>query len=117
MRLLTSHLFSVSLAALLTACSVPEVRQEAPAINKVALGSKFVIILPENHKTGHLWQLEQNYDKKIVKQLNEVWHGNEKGIYFYLLAKDSGATVLSFISRKYQDTVERKQFIISVAKK
>ena len=95
-------------------CGTHEVTLESPQVNVVNPASEFVIILPENHKTGHVWQLLQNYDERIVEQINEVWHGNEKGIYFYLQAKDTGATTLSFISRKYRDTIAMKQFIINV---
>jgi len=92
-----------------------EIKKEAPEINQVPKNSKFRIILPENHTNGYLWQLNNDYDQKVIEQLNEVWHGNEKGIYFNLKALSAGQTTLTFVSRKYTDTAEIKFFIVKIA--
>ena len=98
----------------LTHCALPEVKKVSPEINSVKENSKFQIILPEDHRTGYLWQLSDDYNHTVVESLNEVWHGNEKGIYFNLKALSSGQTTLTFVSRKYTDTSDLKRFIVKI---
>ena len=95
-------------------CSLPELKKEAPAINEIPANTKFRIILPEDHTSGYIWQLKQDYDQNVINQINEVWHGNEKGIYFNLKALATGQTTLTFISRKYTDTADVKHFIVKI---
>jgi predicted secreted protein len=114
MRRIVFYSFVILLGLSCSSCSMQEIKKEAPATNAVAANSKFLIILPENHTTGYLWQLQQNYDKSVVRQINEVWHGNEKGIYFHLKSLSAGQTTLTFVSRKYQDTAEIKHFIVKI---
>lgn len=105
-------------ATLLTAChSFPEVNQEAPAVNELPPHTDFKIVLPEDHTTGYTWQLTQDYDKSVINQLNEVWHGNEKGIYFHLTSLAAGQTTLNFLCRMHRDTSDTKQFIIKITDK
>jgi len=92
----------------------PVAKNEAPAINTVAANAIFTIILPENHTTGYTWQMKQDYNEAVINQVNEVWHGNEKGIYFNLRSLAAGQTTLTFISRKYQDTADIKHFIVKI---
>jgi predicted secreted protein len=117
MRHIPLYFFLLLLCTLVLGCNPTELKKEAPAINEIRPGSKFVIILPEDHTTGYLWQLKQDYNEQVVGQINEVWHGNEKGIYFHLRSLAAGQTTLNFVSRKYQDTAEVKQFIIKVLDK
>jgi predicted secreted protein len=106
---------SVCTLLFLSCCGFPQVSKEAPETNELPPNSKFTIILPENHTTGYIWQLSQNYNDQVVRQINEVWHGNEKGIYFNLQTLSAGQTTLNFVLRKYTDTSEVKSFIIKIA--
>lgn len=99
---------------LCVACSPRSIEKECPHINELPANSKFRIILPEDHTTGYTWQLSQDYDRNAIAQINEVWHGNEKGIYFNLSALAAGQTTLTFISRKYTDTADIKCFIVKI---
>jgi predicted secreted protein len=98
----------------MASCSEIEVKNEYPAINEVKSGAKFRIVLPEDHRTGYNWQLSQDYNTSAIHQINEVWHGNDKGIYFHLEARALGETKLTFISRKYTDTADIKHFIVKI---
>jgi predicted secreted protein len=99
---------------LMAGCGFPRLNKEAPEINEVSPDTKFTIVLPEDHTTGYTWQLRQDYDKSVVSQVNEVWHGNAKGIYFNLHALSAGQTTLSFVSRKYTDTADTRHFIVKI---
>ncbi|PBQ31585.1 hypothetical protein CNR22_07330 [Sphingobacteriaceae bacterium] len=104
----------VSVSLFLGSCSLPKIEKEAPEINVIAPNSEFCIILPENHTTGYLWQLSPTFDEGVVTHINDVWHGNEKGIYLNFSSLSAGQTTLSFVSRKYQDTAEIKHFIVKI---
>ena len=106
--------YLIPLLVLVYGCSFPEAKKEAPEVNEIPANTKFKIVLPENHTTGYMWQLKQDYDLSVVEQINEVWHGNEKGIYFNLNTLASGQTTLTFISRKYKDTADIKHFIVKI---
>ena len=94
------------------ACTNPQIRNESPLINEVKSGTHFMVNLPEDHNTGFTWQLNDNYDNKILQNENAVWHGNRKGIYFNFKALSVGQTTLTFINRKYTDTLDVKSFIV-----
>ncbi|MBA2611776.1 MAG: protease inhibitor I42 family protein [Bacteroidetes bacterium] len=98
-------------------CSLTQIKDESPKINSVENGSKFKINLPEDHSSGYIWQLGENYDKSLLKDLGAVWHGNEKGIDFNLKALSVGQTTLSFVLRKYNDTANYKTFIVNIFNK
>lgn len=100
-----------------THCSVIDIKKEAPEVNELNTETEFRIILPEDHRTGYMWQLTQDYNTANIQQINEVWHGNEKGIYFHLKTLSPGETKLTFISRKYTDTADIKHFIVKIVKK
>ncbi len=95
-------------------CSLPQIKNEAPQINSLKVAQKFKINLPEEHKTGYMWQLSDNYDKTVLSHLNAVWHGNEKGIDFNFKALSIGQTTLTLIKRKYIDTIAKKTFIVNI---
>lgn len=99
---------------LLGSCSFPQINKEAPETNEVVLNKKFRINLPEDHRTGFMWQLNQNFDKTKINNLGPVWHGNEKGIDFNLEATAIGQTTLTFVLRKHTDTSDVKNFIIKI---
>lgn len=97
-----------------SSCSLPRLEKEAPEINTIAPNTKFCIVLPENHTTGYLWQLSPGYDETVVSHINDVWHGNDKGVYLNFASLSAGQTTLSFVSRKYQDTAEIKHFVVKI---
>ena len=118
MKNFVNLLLLLTIILLLTCCdTIPEIKKESPETNEIEADSKFKIILPEDHTKGATWQIQQNYDPQVIQQINEVWHGNEKGIYFNLRALAAGQTTLTFISRKYTDTLDIKHFIIKIVNK
>ena len=98
-------------------CSLTQIKDESPKINLVKNETKFKINLPENHSDGYLWQLSENYDKKLIHDVGAVWHGNERGIDFNLKALSIGQTTLTLIKRKYTDTITNKTFIVNIIAK
>lgn len=98
-------------------CSLAQIKDESPKVNIVKKESKFKINLPEEHSSGYIWQLSENYDKAIVKDLGAVWHGQTKGIDFNLQAMAVGQTTLSFVLRKFDDTLNNKKFIVNIVNK
>jgi predicted secreted protein len=118
MKQLFHNLLIISfLIAFCAGCSSLEVNKEYPEVNPVPPNTKFRIILAENHTTGYIWQLKQDYNESVINQVNEVWHGNEKGIYFNLESLSAGQTTLTFVSRKYTDTAEIKRFVVKIEPK
>jgi predicted secreted protein len=107
--------FMMVVLCALQSCRPTAVNKESPGINEVQSGAKFRINLAEDHTTGYTWQLKDDFDHDIVERINEVWHGNEKGIDFNLRGRATGQTTLTFISRMYTDTGEIKQFIVKIA--
>ncbi len=99
----------------LTRCGVTEINHPYPEVNEIKTGSKFCIILPENHRDGYTWQLQKGHNPSVVEHVNEVWHGNEKGIYFNFKAVSVGQTTLSLLRRKYTDTADIKQFVVKIS--
>ncbi|MDP3557940.1 MAG: hypothetical protein Q8T03_11255 [Bacteroidota bacterium] len=98
-------------------CSLTQIKEESPKINFVKKGTEFKINLPEKHSGGELWQLIENYDKSLIYDLGAVWHGEEKGIDFNLKPLSIGQTTLSFMLRKYNDTINNKTFIVNIEDK
>ena len=111
MKNLLTLLFSI---ILLSSCSYQQVRQEAPTENHFIRGEKFRITLPENHTTGYMWQMNNNFDTKVLDYYGSVFHGNEKGVDFNFKTLEKGKTTLNFALIKYRDTSAVKQFIIDV---
>ena len=112
--MLQKTLIILGLAIFFSNCSLPQIKNEAPEINTLKVAQKFKINLPEEHKTGYIWQLSDNYDKIILNHLNAVWHGNEKGIDFNFNTLSAGQTTLTLIKRKYVDTIAKKTFIVNI---
>ena len=117
MKSLVNSIILTAILFLLNGCGFHEINKESPEINEVQANSKFCIILPEDHTKGYNWQLDQSYDPSVIQQINEVWHGNEKGIFFNLKALAMGQTTLTFVSRNYTDTADIKHFIVKIAGK
>lgn len=97
----------------LASCSYQSIQKEAPEINEVKLNNKFKVNLPENHQDGYTWS---QITKKLnyIEELNQVWHGNEKGIDFNYKSKALGTDTLHFIKRKHTDTLSTKTIIVKV---
>jgi hypothetical protein len=114
MRKTGALILLASVAYFLHGCRYDEIKYEAPQVNTVEAGAKFRINLPEDHREGYLWQLRQDYDRGVVEQLNEAWHGNEKGIDFNMRGRGAGQTTLTFVQRKYRDTSDIKHFIVKI---
>jgi hypothetical protein len=95
-------------------CKVPQAKKEWPAINEMHKKNLFRINLPEKHDLGYIWQLNRNFNTKIVEELNAVWHGNEKGVDFNFSPLSVGQTTLNFMLIKYNDTINTKAFIVKI---
>lgn len=95
-------------------CNYKKVDSASPAVNTVKKGEKFYIPLPEDHTTGYMWQLSNEYDTKTLDYLSSVFHGNEKGVYFNFAGGIPGKTTLNFTLVKYHDTTEVRSYIIEV---
>jgi predicted secreted protein len=106
--------FLVVITAFLSKCGYPEIKKEAPEVNQLKKGEKFTIILPEDHRTGYIWQLTPGFDEELVENTNVVWHGNEKGVYYNFKTLQKGQATLHFVNRKYTDTLNAKTFIITI---
>jgi len=102
------------LGCLLFSCNIEQLKSESPSVNNFPLNKRFRINLPEDHSSGYIWQLSENYDKKILDNYNAVWHGNAKGVDFNFNTLSIGQTTLSFALRKYTDTSEIKHFIVNI---
>ena len=99
---------------LFSSCSLDQISSESPEINKIKAKEKFRVNLSENHSSGYIWQLSESYNKKIVHNINNVWHGNKQGVDFNFDPLSAGQTTLTFIKRKHNDTSEIKHFIIEI---
>jgi predicted secreted protein len=108
------HLSAAALAVSLTACRYTELKEPAPMMHSVRTGEKFRITLPENHTKGQSWQLMTGYDSRVIRKLNEVWHGNEKGIDINLVGVSSGSTTLRFLQRQYNDTSAQVEYLVKI---
>ncbi len=109
------HIYLIIIGFLLfTSCNYKKVDQTAPFVNPIESTEKFYIPLPENHTTGYMWQLSNQYDNSTIDYLGSVFHGNEKGVYFNFRGLKPGRTTLNFTLIKYQDTSDVKSFVIDV---
>lgn len=79
----------------------------------VKFNSKFRINLPEDHRSGYTWQLN-DYDQTLITHMNTVWEGNTNGVYFYFETIKPGLVVLNFTSRKHNDVNSIKEFSIKI---
>ncbi len=101
-------------ALVFASCNYKKIDSPSPVINTVKSGEKFYIPLPENHTTGYMWQLSNEYDSKTLGYLSSVFHGNEKGVYFNFMGENPGKTTLNFTLVKYHDTTEVRSYVIEV---
>ena len=101
----------------LWSCENRKIHKEAPEFNEIVKNQKFVINLPEDHRQGATWNLSGGTESGVVERISDVWHGNEKGIYFNLKTLSVGETTLHFVKRMHTDTIDTKHFIIKVIDK
>lgn len=97
----------------LQACSPNALEKQAPAVNEVKTKEIFTIILPEDHREQAYWRTKET-SQKCVEQLNAVWHGNDKGVYFNYIANKTGMDTIQFAKLKQSDTLEKRTYIIQV---
>lgn len=97
-----------------TSCSYQQKQKLPPEENTLNIGEKFRITLPENHKDGFMWQINNKYNTKIVDYYGSVYRGKEKGVDFNFETIGKGKDTLTFALIMYKDTAEVKQFIIDV---
>ncbi|MBK7309359.1 MAG: protease inhibitor I42 family protein [Sphingobacteriaceae bacterium] len=102
-------------ALFLASCSYQTIKVNDAQPCKVKLNKKFRINLPEDHRTGYTWQLNDEYDKSLLDRMNTVWEGNDNGVYFYFTAVKPGITILNFTSRNYNDINSIKEITIKVS--
>lgn len=114
LNLMKPFFYTILILIGLQSCSYPVVENQAPEVNNLKVGKRFTIKLPENHSLNESWLLKSDYNHLLVEDLGAVWHGNEKGVYFNLNTLSSGTCELSFIKRKYQDTVESRHYLLHV---
>lgn len=113
-------IFLLSLSFLFVSCSNKTIDKEAPAVNEVKAGDKFLIILPENHDEGLLWKLSDKHNNSVAENMGAVWHGNEKGIYFRFVAGKTGTDTLRLTQfktdavTKERDSVKSATYIIKI---
>lgn len=100
--------------SLLFSCGRSTPKEIKAGNNSLKKGEKFVVILSETHRDGATWHLSDTYDKQKIGRIKEVWHGPEKGIYYYLEAQQTGQTELHFAKRKYTDTLDNVTFILNI---
>jgi len=96
-------------------CGVKELEKPSPFTNNIKPGESFCVKLPEDHTKAELWGMAQSYNQRVVENVNTVWHGNDKGIYFHFKGKNKGQTQLVFFKRKFADTIEKKAFTVKVS--
>jgi len=107
--------FASSIA--LFSCSLPALEHKYPRVNPLKVGDGFKINLAEEHTNGYSWQLNDNFDKNLIKELNAVWHGNEKGIDFNFKALAAGVTTITLVKRKFADTAEVSEYVLKIMPK
>jgi len=95
-------------------CSNELVLKESPVENVIREHKSFSIILPEDHRTGYTWTIDDQYNKKSVEFINSVWHGNDKGVYYHFSSLKQGVCTLNFVCRKYTDTSDFKTFTLKI---
>ncbi|MBK6521158.1 MAG: hypothetical protein IPG08_01850 [Sphingobacteriaceae bacterium] len=59
--------FIFIVALFLTSCSYQTIKVNDAQPCKVKLNKKFRINLPEDHRTGYTWQLNDEYDKSYTR--------------------------------------------------
>ncbi|MCW3076417.1 MAG: hypothetical protein JWO32_1026 [Bacteroidetes bacterium] len=113
-NMIKKFIFLVTGLLIFSACNYEKIENEIPQINTISINKKYRINLPEEHQSGYTWQLQDNYDKKIIDNFNTVWRGNTKGVDYNFKTLAVGETTLTFVRRKYSDTNSVKQFVVKI---
>ncbi len=100
---------------ILQSCSNKTIENQAPAVNEVKAGEKFLIILPENHDEGYLWKLSDKHNNSVIENMGAVWHGNNKGIYFRFMTGKNGTDTLHMTLFKTQQVSKERDSVKTVA--
>ena len=95
-------------------CGQRKELKEKPLVNTLKPGEQVQVVLPENHRDGFTWSLSDNYNKSAILEERSVWHGADKGVYFYMQAGKSGTAEITFVRRNYRDTADIKRFSLSI---
>jgi hypothetical protein len=95
-------------------CSLKEIKEPSPGINVIKINEKYRINLPEEHSSGYIWQLDDNFDRSVIQNLSSVWHGKKKGVDFNFSTLAAGQATLTFHLIKYRDTSASQQFIVQI---
>lgn len=114
MKRLVKYILVGSIFFVFASCSYETISNETPMTNIIQLHTKYRINLPEEHSSGYLWQLTDDYNKSIIDHSNTIWHGNTKGVDFNFKTLAPGTTTLTFILRKYNDTSGIKHFAVDI---
>ena len=91
-----NRIISIICALFTTSCSYKQIDKVAPLENTVSKGEKFKITLLENHTTGHMWQINNSFNDKVLDYYGSVFRGNEKGVDFNFMALEKGKATLNF---------------------
>lgn len=108
-------IYLIFISFICASCTCPTFDINSSGPNIIAIGKKFRINLPEDHRSGYTWQLTDDYDKTIIDHTNTVWEGNSNGVYFYFVGTKNGIATLNFTSRKYDDINSLKSITIKIS--
>ena len=83
---------------------------------EIKKGERFYINLPEDHSTGYIWFLNQDYNKfGKIDYVAAVFHSTNKGnIDYSFETKNDAYAEMHFYLVKYRDTLEHKKFKVRV---
>ena len=83
---------------------------------EVKKGDRFYINLPEDHSTGYLWFLNQDFNKfGRIEYVAAVFHSTGTGnIDYSFETKNDAYAEMHFYLIKYTDTLQHKKFKIRV---
>ena len=111
------HLRLLLFCVVFVSCRYHEVKEPAPFVNDLEQGQKFRITLPEDHSQKESWNILDDFDHGVIQHLADVWHGNEKGLDVNLRCMSPGTTQLTFVKRRYSDTLEIRKYLVRVNNK
>jgi predicted secreted protein len=100
-------------AVLLSACSYTKIEfeKESGKVNKLSVGQKFRVSLPEDHKSQYLWGLKTTPGRN-AEYINSVFHGTY--VDFNFTALSPGSQDLTFYLYRARDTSLVKTFVVTV---
>jgi len=98
----------------LASCSYQklEFEKESGKVNKVKVGEKFCISLPEDHKTNYYWTITHDYNLRYISYIASVFHGTTVEFNFEAVRK--GKTDITLHLSGYNEVKETKKFPVKV---